>query len=136
MTNDELKYLEFIQNIITRMNSNSFQIKSWAITIVSALIAVFSSTNNLKFIFIGFFPVNMFWLLDTYYLNTEKKYRYIYNIITGHSPKTENIRIFDLDVRKVKMSYFKSLISTTLLYYYLFINIMLFFIIIFYKHWN
>lgn len=32
----KIKHLEFIQNIINRMNLNSFQIKEWMIMIVSA----------------------------------------------------------------------------------------------------
>jgi len=37
---ETMQHLEFIQNVITRMNTNSFQIKGMAITIVSALIAI------------------------------------------------------------------------------------------------
>lgn len=40
MADEQLKHLEFIQNVITRMNTNSFQIKAWAVTIVSALLAI------------------------------------------------------------------------------------------------
>jgi len=42
------KYLEFIQNIITRMNTNSFQIKGMSITITSALLALTASNFNLE----------------------------------------------------------------------------------------
>ena len=35
MNENKLKHLEFIQNIITRMNSNSFVIKGWSITLVT-----------------------------------------------------------------------------------------------------
>jgi len=36
------KHLECIQNSITRMNQCSFQMKGWAITLASALIALFA----------------------------------------------------------------------------------------------
>lgn len=36
MEKEKIKHLEFIQNIINRMNLNSFQIKEWMIMIVSA----------------------------------------------------------------------------------------------------
>lgn len=36
MEKETIKHLEFIQNIINRMNLNSFQIKEWMIMIVSA----------------------------------------------------------------------------------------------------
>ena len=37
MEADKIKHIEFIQDTITRMNVNSFQIKSWNVTILSAL---------------------------------------------------------------------------------------------------
>ncbi len=40
MKEKKIKYLEFIQNTITRMNTNSFQVIAIAIAIVSALLAV------------------------------------------------------------------------------------------------
>ncbi len=43
MTEEQIKHLEFIQDVITRMNSNSFQIKGWCITILSALCAIYAA---------------------------------------------------------------------------------------------
>lgn len=45
-SNEELKHLEFIQNVITRMNTNSFQIKGWTVGIISAALAVYASTQE------------------------------------------------------------------------------------------
>lgn len=42
----KVKHLEFIQNVITRMNTNSFQIKEWTVTITSALLAIFAAKSN------------------------------------------------------------------------------------------
>lgn len=41
MNEHNIKHLEFIQTNINRMNQNSLQMKGWAITIVSALLAIF-----------------------------------------------------------------------------------------------
>lgn len=79
MTPDQLKHLEFIQAIITRMNSNSFQLKGWAITIVSALLALYASSSNVTYIFIAIAPTVLFWFLDTYYLQQERKFRGVYD---------------------------------------------------------
>ena len=68
----KVKHLEFIQNIITRMNTNSFQIKTWAITIVSATLALYASTKNDFFILVGLFPAAIFWFLDAYYRSTKR----------------------------------------------------------------
>jgi hypothetical protein len=37
MDENKRKHLEFIQGVITRMNTSSFLIKGWTITLVSAL---------------------------------------------------------------------------------------------------
>ena len=78
MEENKVKHLEMIQMIITRMNSNSFQIKGWMITIVSALLAIYASSRNVTFIFIAIFPSLLFWYLDAYYLQQERKFRELY----------------------------------------------------------
>ena len=83
MNDDQRKHLEFIQNIITRMNSNSFLIKGWAITLVSALIGIYASNKNECFILVAIFPALIFWFLDTYYLQQERKFRGLYNDVAG-----------------------------------------------------
>ena len=68
MEQEKIKHLEFIQSIINRMNSNSFQIKGWMITIVSALIALYASGGNVTYIFVAIVPTLLFLYLDAYYL--------------------------------------------------------------------
>ena len=83
MNPDKIKHLEFIQGVITRMNTNSFQIKGMAVAIVSALLAIFASTNNSIFFLCGIVPCVLFWFLDSYYLQQERKFRGIYNDVAG-----------------------------------------------------
>jgi hypothetical protein len=71
----KIKHLEFIQGIINRLANNSFLIKGWCITIVAALAALSSSGANQRFILIAYFPIFVFWLLDSYYLWQERLYR-------------------------------------------------------------
>lgn len=78
MLPEEIKHLEFIQNVITRMNTNSFQIKGWCIVIVSSLLAIYASTKNNYFFLAAVFPSTIFWFLDAYYLNQERKFRGLY----------------------------------------------------------
>lgn len=40
------QHLEFIQNNITRMGQNSFQAKTWGISVVSALLAFMLSQQD------------------------------------------------------------------------------------------
>ena len=79
MTENQIKHLEFIQNILTRMNSNSFQIKGWMITIVSALLALAADNKNDLFVLVAIAPTLIFWFVDTYYLQQEKRFRSLYD---------------------------------------------------------
>ena len=76
---DERLYLQFLQNNIARMNSNSAQAKGWCIAIVAALLAIFSETKNELFVWICLIPVVLFCILDTLYLQQEHKFVAMYN---------------------------------------------------------
>lgn len=82
---DEYKtqHLEFIQNNIARMNTNSFHIKGLEISVVSTFYAIYASTSNDYLIFFGIIPTFLFWLLDTYYSLLERKFRGIYDVVAG-----------------------------------------------------
>ena len=77
------KHLEFIQNVITRMNSNSFLIKGWVITLVSALFALAAKDANLNYVIITYIAIPLFWGLDGFYLSQERQYRQLYNHVIG-----------------------------------------------------
>lgn len=95
MTEEQIKHLEFIQGIINRMNSNSFAIKGWAITIISALLALYASSSNETYVLVAIVPTILFWFLDAYYLQQERKFRGIYNDIVNNSG---GIKLFDMSV--------------------------------------
>lgn len=100
------KHLEFIQNNITRMNQCSFQMKGWAITLASALIALFVSTiseNNTGktiYIYTSIISTFLFWCLDSLYLSKERKFIGIYNDIIGVSngKKQKSVSINDYEI--------------------------------------
>ena len=94
MSTEKIKHLEFIQAIITRMNTNSFQIKGWMITIVSAILALYASTKNHYFVLVAIFPAVIFWFLDAYYLCQERKFRGLYNDVAGLSKNPQTIELF------------------------------------------
>jgi len=130
MTVDDkkVKHLEFIQNIITRMNTNSFQIKTWAITIVSATLALYASTKNDYFILVGVFPATIFWFLDAYYLTQERKFRGLYNDVAGVSKKPKKLKPFEMRPDLYKggtYDYFNALQSPTIQRFYLSVIIVL-----------
>ena len=95
-TENEIKHLDFIQNIVTRMNANSFQIKGLTITIVSALLAVYASNKKIDFILIAIVPAILFWFLDAYYLQQERKFRGLYNDVAKVSSNPKDIKLFEM----------------------------------------
>jgi len=125
------QHLEFIQNIITRMNTNSFQLKGLTITIVSALMAVYASNPKVLFVFLGIPPTILFWFLDTYYLQQERKFRGVYNDVA----KLKNnvvVKRYEMPIHKYtkaidkQYSYWNVLFSKTIAWLYISIIIFLF----------
>jgi len=98
---DETKkqHLEFIQNTITRMNANSFQIKGMTIAIVSALMAIYAANPKILFIFLGILPTLFFWFLDSYYLQQERKFRGVYNDVAGLK-KVIEVQPYEMPIHK------------------------------------
>jgi len=99
MNEEKRQHLEFIQNVITRMNTNSFQIKGMAITIVSALLAIYAANTEVIFIFLGILPTLFFWFLDSYYLQQERKFRGVYNDVTGLKNIIE-VKLYEMPIQK------------------------------------
>ena len=125
MTAEQLKHLEFIQHMITRMNTNSFQIKGWTVTLVSALLAIFASTKNRYFILAAIFPSVVLWCLDSYYLMQERKFRGLYDDVAGISEQPRTLKPFAMRPDLYtggKYSYWSSFTSTTIVKLYLMIS--------------
>lgn len=78
MMESKIAHLQLIQNVITRMASNSFLLKGWAVTLVSAIFALASKDTNQSFIFISLIPIISFWILDGYFLQQERLFRKLY----------------------------------------------------------
>lgn len=119
MDNHKLKHLEFIQNIITRMNSNSFLIKGWSITLISALFALAAKDANINYILITYIVVPVFWLLDGFFIATERQYRDLYKSVIS---KAEADIDFSLDAslfNKGKNTWVCGVFSKTLIPFYL-----------------
>lgn len=112
------KHLEFIQNVIIRMGSNSFTIKGWTVTLVSALFALAAKDSKTDYVLISYFIIPIFWILDSYYVSLERKYRLLYKQIVA---KSEAAIDFDMDISGLDSnwsSWGRSFFSKTLLLFY------------------
>lgn len=76
LNDDDRQYLEMLQGNIERMAGNSANCKTWMVTIVSALMALQCSLDDLnRWILLGILPIVLFWYLDVYYLHLERGMR-------------------------------------------------------------
>jgi len=130
---EKAQHREFVQSVITRMNTNSFHLKGLMITLVSAFLGVFASSSDisLNFLLIPIPLVVLFWFLDAYYLQLERQFRGIYNDICDITPddKKETKQVFLMNPKLYKTGnyrYFKVLLSPSILSFYLSIIICLF----------
>ncbi|MBI3259465.1 MAG: hypothetical protein HYZ54_08345 [Ignavibacteriae bacterium] len=91
------KHLEFTLGVINRMAQNSFLIKGWTITLVSALFALAAKDADHRFIIIAYFPTVFFWILDSYYLYQERLFRKVYDYVRKQKETDFSLSTKDFD---------------------------------------
>ena len=101
---DKIKHLDYIQSTTSRMADNCFKIKGVCITIVSAFLGLFIKFNEPKMLLITCIPIITFWMLDSYYLQQERKFRCLYNNLTGNetSCKLSDVSAFSMSLDRIK----------------------------------
>jgi len=75
----KIRHLEMIQGVITRMASNSFMLKGWTVVIIAGVFMLATRDSDMFFLLVAYIPIIMFWALDSYYLQLERKFRILYN---------------------------------------------------------
>lgn len=96
---DKISHLQMIQSIVDRMGKNSFSLKGWAVGVMVAIYA-FAGQNYNKAVIVTLIPLIIFWILDSYYLMLERKYRRLYDEVR----LKENNKIdFDMNFNNVSL---------------------------------
>ena len=96
MSDNKLKHLEFIHNTINRMSTNSFIVKGWTITLISALFILAQKDSNTTYAILTYFAVPIFWYLNAFFLLQERRYRSLYDDVRL---KSENSIDFSMDAK-------------------------------------
>lgn len=109
-----------IQSVISRMASNSFLIKGWCVTLVSAIFALAAKEPNNLFIAVALFPVIMFWFLDGYFLFQERLFRKLYDSVKGMDENSIDYSM-DTSIYQKEIKWKKTIFSLTLNLFYIFI---------------
>lgn len=116
-------HLNMIQQVITRMGSNSFSLKGWTVGMIVAIYA-FAGNNAHKAVIITLIPLIVFWILDSYYLTLEKKFRALYNDVRLKNDNDINFDMnfnnIDINMKELKKYGFANVfVSKTILPFYL-----------------
>ena len=113
MTDEKKQHLEFIQNTINRLSTNSMQLKAITITLAAGLLAVYVSNTKDFLLYIALAQIVFFWMLDGYYLQQERKFRGIYNDVCGVT-NINSVQDYDMPTKlykKGKYRFFSSVFS-------------------------
>lgn len=72
------KHLALVQGVVNRLAGNSFALKGWSVTLVSALLALAAKDADPWLVAIALLPTLTFWGLDGYFLAQERLFRGLY----------------------------------------------------------
>ena len=114
-TETKLKHLDFIQTVISRMNNCSFLLKGWSVTLVSALFALSAKDTDARFVLIAYFPAIVFWILDGFFLDQEKRYRQLYALVIKDSELVPELEMNTTKVEGITGSWAGAIFTKTLL---------------------
>jgi len=114
----KIAHLQLLQEVITRMSGNSFLLKGWTVTLVAALFALAAVKTIPYFIYLTYFPLLMFWMLDGYFLRQERLFRKLYDRVRN---LPNDVIDFSMDTSTVASdvkNWRDTCISTTLVMFY------------------
>lgn len=76
---ERIKHLEMIQAVIARLGGDSFLVKGWAVAVTGVFLG-FAVSNDEPWLALPSVLISaMFWILDTYYLRSERLFRLLYD---------------------------------------------------------
>lgn len=76
---NKIEHLKMVQNTISRMSTNSFNLKGWSITLIIGLVALHKNSLAIISPLLFLLPLLVFWGLDAYYLYQERLFRRLYD---------------------------------------------------------
>jgi hypothetical protein len=114
----KLKHLDMIEAVVNRMANNSFLLKGWSVTLVSALLALAAANSDRRFVFVAVLPLLMFWLLDAYFLRQERLFRKLYDKVRTLDASAIDFSMNTAPHAKETATWIGVMFSRTLLIFY------------------
>lgn len=124
LSGERITYLQMIQATIDRMSTSSAIFKGFAASIVAGVSVISFGNINKWVLLLSFIPVGCFLILDIYYLQLERRFRFLYDSVrTGvrdvdfdlNPPKAEEILRMD---RKASVRIRNYFMSPSILWFY------------------
>jgi len=84
-----VKHLEMVQAVISRLGTDSFLVKGWAVTLSGAFLGFGISGKEWGLALAGILPALVFWGLDAYYLRAERLFRALHDAVRTGQPAIE-----------------------------------------------
>ena len=101
-TESERHYISLLQESINRMASNSANCKTWLLTLVAAILALQLTREELRIIlWIALGLIVLFYVLDSYYLGLERKFRSLEKSFVEAVKQNETDDIYSFNIKSV-----------------------------------
>lgn len=113
-----IRHLEMIQQIITRFDTNSFLLRGWGVTLITAIIALNTKEPDKTYFLIAYLPILVFWILDSYFISVKRRYRALYNYVRKLPDKKIDFSLDSKPFEKGKNTWHRACFSSFPLTFY------------------
>jgi hypothetical protein len=84
-----VRHLEMIQGVISRLGTDSFLVKGWAVTLSGAFLGFAIQGEASGLALAALLPALLMWGLDAYFLSVERLFRALHNAVRTGEPPVE-----------------------------------------------
>ena len=118
MVEGKVEYLQMIQEPICRMSTISAIFKGFAATNVAGIAALSYTDINNWVLALSFVPVLLFLFLDIYYLQLERKYRYLYEQVRSDNHDIDFSMVLTKNKKAARARIWDCLLSPSIWLFY------------------
>jgi hypothetical protein len=92
---ENVQHLGWIQGVVSRLASNSFLIKGWALTVAAATFGFAVNRTDWRITMLGVLILGGFWYLDSFFLQQERLFRMLFDKVRTD---THSVSRFEMDI--------------------------------------
>ena len=115
-TDQRIKHLEMIQAVVARLANEAALIRGWSLTVAAAFYAYSAEAGSWQVAIVGIVAVAVFWALNAYYLQTERRFRCLFDRARDED---QDVPLFTMNIQAENpCSRSATAFSSTLLLFY------------------